>query len=365
MSCRIIARRIVFGTFLAATFSLLPLPAMVLAQDDTLISKSEAAKLETAPTLVQRGYISSMPNPVKLAGEDVFTIKAAAGGFTAEERSIIIERNLNNALLASQDRSPSCVEIVTVNKLPVIRVGGKHVLTVDTSLAQMNGESCVKLAEDWAGRMRFVLSDAERVKNYVSQISGDYLFSPYSPPYRRAQWQAARLNHAALEARSGLPIDLVSSASVRNNGFESMLKRDPVMAESFFRKSLNIEPNNERAHYGLGAALLKQGHVDQAIDEFELARWLDHDDAQVHLALGQAMESKGLDKEAVSRYREAALLQPENPEPALYIADIRESRDDIGKSVRELTEAATRCPQSEYLRLRRKDQISWRLSKPY
>ncbi|MBX9687577.1 MAG: tetratricopeptide repeat protein [Candidatus Obscuribacterales bacterium] len=316
-------------------------------------------------SIIQKGYVSSAPSPVRLAGEEVFSIHADAGGFTAQERSLIIERNLNNALIAARDRSPDSVELVTVNGLPVIRLGSKHIVTIDNRLAQLHGTTCARLAEEWANNMRKALADSTRVNNYVAQLAGDYLYSPYSLPYRKAQWQAARLNHAAGEARADMPLDLTSSASVRDEGFDSMLKRDPVAAEIHFRKALAMEAGNERAHYGLGAALLKQGRVDEAIAELDMARWLDPDDAQVHLALGEAMESKGLDRAAIERYREAGLLHPEDPTPALYIADIRESRDDIGKSVVELTEAAKNCPQSDYLRLRRKDQIGWRLSKPF
>lgn len=316
-------------------------------------------------TVVQKGYISTAPSPVRCAGEDVFTIRADAGGFTAEERSIIIERNLNNALIGSKDRSPLAVEIVVINHLPVIRLGGKHVLTIDTNLAALHNTTCTALADEWAGNLKHALSDSAKVENYVAQLSGDYLYSPYSPPFRRAQWKQARLNHAANEVRPELPVDFVSSASVRDDGFTAMLNRDPDGAEIQFRKALAMEPENQRAHYGLGTALLKQGRVEEAIVHLQEARWLDHDDAQVHLALGEAYESKGLDKMALTRYREASLLQPENPEPVLFIADMREIRDDIGKSALELTEAMKNCPNSAYINLRRKDQIGWRLTKPY
>ncbi len=330
-----------------------------------LPASAETVQTSTEKIVIQKGYISSAISPVRCAGTDVFTIRAAAGGFTAEERSTIIERNLNNALISSKDRSPSAVEIVTVNHLPVIRVGGKHVLTIDSNLAAMNGTSMEALADEWAANLRSALADGEKVNNYVAQLSGDYLYAPYSPPFKRAQWKAARLNHAANEARPELQLDMVSSASVRDDGFQSMMKRDPEAAEIQFRRALAMEPNNQRAHYGLGTSLLKQGRVEEAISELESARWLDHDDAQVHLALGEAMESKGLDQAALVRYREAQLLHPEDPEPALFIADLREVRDDIGKSVKELTVASQNAPQSDYLRLRRKDQIGWRLTKPY
>lgn len=324
---------------------------------------AQSASAETV--VIQKGYVSSAPSPVRLAGTDVFTIRADAGGFTAEERSTIIERNLNNALIGCKDRSPSAVEIVTVNHLPVIRVGGKHVLTIDSNLAAIHNTSMEALADEWAGNLRNALKDGAKVNSYVAQLSGDYLYSPYSPPYRRAQWKAARLNHAANEGRPELPMDMVSSATVRDDGFNAMLKRDPEAAELKFRKALAMEPDNQRAHYGLGTALLKQGKVEEAISELNTARWLDHDDAQVHLALGEALESKGLDQAAITRYREASLLHPEDPEPAMFIADLREVRDDIGKSVTELTAAAKNAPNSDYLRLRRKDQIGWRLTKPY
>lgn len=349
------------GVVLATSIPIALAETTVVTETTTITQPAETQQTR----VIQRGYVSVAPGPVRLAGQDVFMVRAQAGGFSAEERSIIIERNMNNALLASRDRSPTAVEIITINGLPVIRLGGKHVVTIDSNLASLYGTSCENLAEVWANSMRNALADQARVNNYVAQLSGDYLYSPYSPPYRRAQWEAARANHAASEARTDLAIDMVSSASLRDRGFEFMMKRNPVEAEKQFRRALSMESGNARAHYGLGAALLKQGRVDEAIPELEMARWLDADDAQVHIALGEALESKGLDREATVRYREAYLLQSENPAPALYIADIRESKNQIAKSVTELDDAIVRNPRSEYLRLKRKDQIGWRLTKPY
>ncbi|MBY0550289.1 MAG: tetratricopeptide repeat protein [Candidatus Obscuribacterales bacterium] len=314
---------------------------------------------------MHRAYISTMPAPVRLAGEDVFSITADAGGFTAEERTIIIEKNLNNALLGSKDRTPEAVEIVTINKLPVIRVGAKHVLTVDTNLAKMYNTPKEVLAAQWCTNLKNVLMDRTKVESYVAQLSGDFLYSPYSPPYRRAQWEQARKNTSSFEFRKDLPLNLLSSDSLEDDGFMALNKRDACGAEQLFRSSLQASPRNQRAHYGLGLSLMKQGKIGEAQPVLDVARSLDPDDAQVHLALGQCAESKGLDREAITRYREASLLQPENPEPVLFIADMREERNDIGKSVTELTAAMQNAPESEYIRLRRQDQLTWRLIRPY
>jgi tetratricopeptide (TPR) repeat protein len=331
----------------------------------TLGLVASLSALVSADAQVHKAYISTMPAPVRLAGEEVFSITAWAGGFTAEERTIIIEKNLNNALMGSKDRSPTAVEIVTINKLPVIRVGGKHVLTVDTNLAKMYATTTHELANRWCQNLKSVLTDSTKVQAYVAQLGGDFIYSPYSPPYRRAQWEQARRNHSQFEFRKDLPLDLLSSDSLEDDGFLALNKRDPKCAEQLFRSSLQMSPRNERAQFGLGVSLMKQGRIDEATPVLDVARSLDPDDAQVHLALGQCAESKGLDKVAMTRYKEASLIQPENPEPVLFMADMREERNDIAKSVTELTEAMFRIPESEYIRLKRQDQISWRLIRPY
>ncbi len=96
-----------------------------------------------------------------------------------------------------------------------------------------------------------------------------------------------------------------------------------------------------------------------------MARSLEPDYALVYIALGQALETQGRAVAAIQQYQEAALLQPDNREPYLSIADIREDRNDIGKSVAGLTPAVMQIPDSQYLILRRKDQLTWRLRRPY
>lgn len=330
-----------------------------------LVKPAQRYVVKNQAVTVHRAYISTAPGPVKFAGEEVFSIPTPAGGFTAEERSMIVERNLNNALLAADDRSPDAVQIEIINSLPVIRLGCKHVVTVDTLLADAYHTSCGELANVWAGNLRHVLTDSEKVSHYIAQMDGNYLFHPYSQPAWRERWQAARLNHAANSYRKDMPRNLVSSQSLKDQGFQLMMNRDPAAAEAFFRAALVVDSENERARYGLGLAQLKQGSVERALMNLGMARHLEPDDAQVHIAIGQALESMGHDQEAIASYKTALGLQPENPEAALYVADLREERDQIGRSSMELSQAMLGCPDSEFLRLRKKDQVAWRLSKPY
>ncbi len=308
------------------------------------------------------GQISTAPDAVHLAGEEIFSIPAPAGGFTPLERAIIVERNLNNALKASSDRTPEAVAIVHINNIPVVRLGGYHVVTVDSNCAHLAGTSMEALADAWADSLRKALLDQDKVNKYVASLSGDYI-QPFVQ-YRRARLEAARLNHAACDFRQDVPAGLVCSDSITNDAIH-MVSSDTATAVRKFKEAISLSPDNSKAYYGLGLALMQQGKIDEAISSLQMARSLEPDYAEVHLALGQAYETQGRKVDAVKQYEEAALLQPDNPEPALLIADIREDRNDMGKSVAELTAAGLRIPDSEYIQLKRKDQLAWRLRRPF
>src|SRR5438874_10146412 len=88
--------------------------AIALAQTLTITSNSALG----AERLF--GQISSSPLVVHVAGQDVFSINAAAGGFSAVQRTMIVERNINNALKASSNTTPDAVQVVHINNIPVI-----------------------------------------------------------------------------------------------------------------------------------------------------------------------------------------------------------------------------------------------------
>jgi tetratricopeptide (TPR) repeat protein len=318
---------------------------------------------EAAQRLV--GQVAANPLVVHVAGQEAFNITMPAGGFTAAERTLLVERNINNALKASVDTSPNAVQVIFINNIPVVRIGGYHIVTADSSCARVAGMSTDDLAQAWAGSMRQALADQANTTAYIAGLGGDFLPSSVYAPYRRARLEAARLNHAAEAFRTNVPVNLISSDSVTVEGIKSLNARDPVLAESFFTKAIGMNNGNSRAHYGLGTALLQQGKVKQSIDSLQMARWLEPDYAMVHIALGQAFETLGESRDAVKQYQEAALLQQDNPEPVLLIADIREGRNDMGKSVRELSLASQRIPSSQYIILEQKDQTMWRLNRPF
>lgn len=121
---------------------------------------------------------------VRFAGHPVMSNIAASGGQTADARAEQVQTNLDNALVAAKDRTPSSVNITYVKGLPVITLGGYQVITVDAASAKANGTTPAVLAGRWADSLRNSLRDQASVQSYVSQLSGDYASS--APPVSAA-----------------------------------------------------------------------------------------------------------------------------------------------------------------------------------
>ena len=68
---------------------------------------------------------------VRVAGQAVITNQATGGGMSVDARTDAIQKNLDNAIVAAKDRSPSSVNVVYVKGEPVITLGGYQIITVD------------------------------------------------------------------------------------------------------------------------------------------------------------------------------------------------------------------------------------------
>ncbi len=121
---------------------------------------------------------------VRLAGQAVITNLNSAGSMTAEARAEQVQQNLDNALVASKDRTPASVNITYVKGLPVVTVGGYQVITVDSASAKSAGTTPAVLAQRWADALRGALKDQSSVQSYVAHLSGDYASS--APPATQA-----------------------------------------------------------------------------------------------------------------------------------------------------------------------------------
>jgi Flp pilus assembly protein TadD len=78
-----------------------------------------------------------------------------------------------------------------------------------------------------------------------------------------------------------------------------------------WRKVLEIEPENAKAHNNLAAALLQRGALDEAIAHFRKATQIKPGFDRAHFNLGIAFWQKGEVDEAIAHWRETVALNPD------------------------------------------------------
>ncbi|MBS1990112.1 MAG: hypothetical protein JSS86_19470 [Cyanobacteria bacterium SZAS LIN-2] len=117
---------------------------------------------------------------IRIAGATIFSVPAA-GKTSADKRAESVQQNLDNALVAAKDRSPSAVNITYVKGVPVVTVGGYQVVTVDSGTAKALHTTPALLAKKWGDSIRGSLRDQASITSYVGQLSGDYAANAPAP----------------------------------------------------------------------------------------------------------------------------------------------------------------------------------------
>ena len=176
-----------------------------------MISKATFLKqsiLASALLLSQTVYVCppgafAADGDIRLAGSAIFSVPAE-GSLTADKRSQTVQQNLDNALVAAKDRSPSAVNITYVKGVPVVTLGGYQVVTVDSASAKALHSTPALLAKKWGDAIRDSLKDQASVSSYVAQLSGDYASSapPQNAPMQSAPAQSASMQSAPAQQQA-------------------------------------------------------------------------------------------------------------------------------------------------------------------
>ena len=150
-------------------------------------------------------YLAETASIVGACGK-LFEVDANAAGLTAQERAAIIQKNLDYAVVYAKNRAPSAVQVLVVNRNPVVTLDGFHIATADGNSAARNRMTALQLAQKWADSIKFCLADASAMDKYLSMLTGNY-----------AQVAAAPRSEmvAYVPAGTFLPIKLVTPIDYR------------------------------------------------------------------------------------------------------------------------------------------------------
>jgi len=107
-----------------------------------------------------------------------------------------------------------------------------------------------------------------------------------------------------------------------------------------FQAALRINPDDVEAHYNLGVVYIQQGHLDDAIREFQAALRINPDFVEAHGNLGLAYGQQGRSDDAIREYQSALRINPDYVEAHynLGLAYGQQGRED--EAIREIKIAA-------------------------
>lgn len=186
----------------------------------------------------QAGLPAFADASVRLAGQTVFSVPSPVGSMSTDQRARVMQKNIDNALVASTNRTPDTIKVTYVNGQPVLTLGGFYVCTVDAASAKKLGLSSPSLlAGRWAASMRSALRDPSAVSSYLAQLQGTTSAQAGTTTTQAGSYPYYRQGHLVyIPAGMTLPVTLSTSL---NSGtakvgdrVEAMLAEDVNLGEA-------------------------------------------------------------------------------------------------------------------------------------
>lgn len=132
-------------------------------------------------------------------------------------------------------------------------------------------------------------------------------------------------------------------------GDEFRRQREYANAERFYRKALEVNPDNPVIHTNFGAALLEQGKLEDAKARFLRAIELNSEIAIAHCDLGIVLRREQKLSEARASYEEALRLDPQLVMAHLHLGTLLAELGELEEAKTHLLEAVRLDPRNTYV----------------
>lgn len=112
-------------------------------------------------------------NSISIAGRTAFSV-TGQGSMTATQRAQTMQKNIDNALVATAATKSPPVSVTWVNGSPVITLGGFYVATVDKASARAAGTTPALLAQKWSSSLRTLVQNKTYTTRHIAQLKGGH-----------------------------------------------------------------------------------------------------------------------------------------------------------------------------------------------
>lgn len=134
-------------------------------------------------------------------------------------------------------------------------------------------------------------------------------------------------------------------------GWQQLAAGSGAAALATLQSAVEAQPENARAHHGLGLAALETGDVDLAMTELERACALDATNAMLRVDLGRAQLKANKPDLAAQQAARASEIDPEEPAALLLLGRADVARGKANQAVESLTTYTQRVPKHVEARL--------------
>ena len=142
------------------------------------------------------------------------------------------------------------------------------------------------------------------------------------------------------------PRDKLEVIQLLSGGLGLLLSGKYVEAEQQYRKLLELEPENARAHKELADALASQSKFDEALAEYRRALELNPADVAAQAGVGMILALRGEYEAAERQFRDAIAGDPSNSGPHAGLANLLGEVGRFNESLLEYAAAAELAPNN-------------------
>jgi tetratricopeptide (TPR) repeat protein len=145
---------------------------------------------------------------------------------------------------------------------------------------------------------------------------------------------------------SELETILESPVAYEVRGAKALDDRDFTAAAKYFRKGIDLAPDEPSLHHKLGTALYLSGDAHGAANEFEEALRLSPAFAKAHYSLGVMLAADGRNADALAHLNAAVRADPAYAEARVRLADVLRRSGRAAESLPRYAEAAALDPRA-------------------
>jgi len=155
-----------------------------------------------------------------------------------------------------------------------------------------------------------------------------------------------RYTEAVPEWRKAIELNPDDPRAHNNLGLALVETNKPEEALVEYQKSLQLNDQSSSAHNNFGSLLAQQGKIDEALAQFERAVELNPANGRAHCNLGAALSEKGRTEEALDHLRKGVELEPKFADGQNNLGAALARAGALDEAVEHMAKAVEMAPQA-------------------